>query len=87
VAEMLRLQNLAQKDRSKADICYYQIANAWYNMTYYGKNWLMVKQWCSQNEIDGYNDNVERTDFNDNYFGFYWSKKLYTKAMYATKDK
>jgi hypothetical protein len=87
VAEMLRLKNLAQKDRSKAAICYYQIANAWYNMTYYGKNWLMVKQWWSQNEIDGYNDDVERTAFNDDYFGCSYAKQWYTKAMNATKDK
>ncbi|HWI90451.1 MAG TPA: hypothetical protein VNT20_04210 [Flavisolibacter sp.] len=51
------------------------------------KNWLVVKQWWSQNEIDGYNDDVERTAFNDDYFGCSWAKGWYTKAMNATKDK
>jgi hypothetical protein len=87
VAEMLRLQELARNDKSKVALCYYQLANAWYNMTYFGKNWLMVKQWWSQNEMDGYNDDIKRTEFNDDYFGCSYAKQWYLKAMDATRDK
>lgn len=87
VEEMVRLQQLAQKDKKKTAACYFQLANAWYNMTWHGKNWLMVKQWWSQNEMDGYNDDVKRTAFNDEYYGCSYAKQWYLKALDAAKDK
>jgi hypothetical protein len=87
VKEMIHLEELAKTDARKAGECYYQLANAWYNMTWYGKNWLMVKQWWSMNEPDTYENPVVRTDFNDDYYGCRHARLYYEKARRLTKDK
>lgn len=86
VAEMIRLQDIADRDPSQAAICNYKLGNAWYNMTYYGKNWLMVRQWWSMNEPD-FRGRQSRTAFYDNYFGCNRAKEYYLKSMKQTKDK
>ncbi|MEO6455528.1 MAG: hypothetical protein ABIN97_15720 [Ginsengibacter sp.] len=87
VEEMLHLEVLAKKDKSKAAECYYQLANAWYNMSYYGKNWLMVKQWWSINEPDTWNGILKKSPFNGDYYGCRYAKSYYDKAIEASKDK
>lgn len=87
VSEMIHLETLAKKDNSKAAECYYQLANAWYNMTWYGKNWLMVKQWWSMSEPDTYEVPLKKTAFNDDYYGCRQAKLYYEKARRLTKDK
>jgi len=86
IREMLRLEQLAKTDRSKSAECYYQLGNAWYNMTYYGKNWLMVKQWWSVNEP--YFDDAQKVvNSNKDYYGCLQAKKYYEKAFSGTKDR
>jgi hypothetical protein len=87
VEQMIRLEQVAMNDPRKRAECYFQLANAWYNMTYHGKNWLMVKQWWSAREISGYNPAFRRTNFNDEYYGCQYAKSLYLKALHSTKDK
>jgi hypothetical protein len=89
IEEMIYLQKLAEKDKSKAGLCYYQLANAWYNMSYYGNNWLMVRQWTSSSEMSEYSKatQVTSTPFNDAYYGCSRANQYYLKAMEATKDK
>ncbi len=86
VKEMIRLEQLAKEDQSKAAACYYQLGNAWYNMTYYGKNWLMVKQWWSVNE-PSLKDEQKISRFNKDYYGCLQAKKYYEKAFPLTKDR
>jgi hypothetical protein len=87
INEMIHLEALAKQDKDKAAECYYQLANAWYNMTWYGKNWLMVKQWWSINEPDAYYRPLMKTPFNDDYYGCRQAKLYYEKARKLTKDK
>ena len=87
ITEMIRLEALAKKDKDKSAECYYQLANSWYNMTWYGKNWLMVKQWWSRNEPDAYEVPLKQTSFNADYYGCRQAKLYYEKARKLTKDK
>lgn len=84
VQEMIRLQKIAKEDSSKAALCYLQLGNAHFNMTWYGKNWLAVKQYWSNDLDPGY---LERTAFNDNYFGCLRARDYYLKALKLAKDK
>jgi hypothetical protein len=87
VEAMLRLEKLAAADKQKAPECYFQLANAWYNMTWYGKNWLMVKQWWSTSE-PGWNDELKRQPvFYRDYYGCNMAKEYYLKALQSTSDK
>lgn len=86
--KMVYLEQLAKKDPRKAGECYFQLANAWFNLTYYGKNWLMVRQWHSVFELSGARgEKLKATDFNEDYFGCRRATTYYLKALTATKDK
>lgn len=87
VEEMIRLEDLARRDKSKTAECYFQLANAWYNMTYYGKNWLMVKQWWSINEPYPWHEPPKKTLFHDDYYGCLQAQRYYDLAIRVTKDK
>ncbi len=87
ISRMLNLEALAKRDPSKAAECYYQLANAYYNMSWHGKNWLMVKQWWTSGETSSYNVDIKRTPFNDDYYGTGISKEYYLKALKETKDQ
>ncbi len=87
IEEMLRVERLAKKNKSKEAECYFRLANAWYNMTWYGKNWLMVKQWWSINEPGDAYGYVRQTPFNDDYYGCQQAQACYEKAMQTTGDK
>jgi len=47
----------------------------------------MVKQWWSTNEPDAYETPLEKTAFNDDYYGCRQAKLYYEKARKETKDK
>lgn len=87
--KMIDLEELAKKDPRKAGECYYQLGNAWFNLSYYGQNWLMVRQWWSRFEIEGSRGtNPQLTKaFKDDYYGCRQAANYYDKAMAATKDK
>ncbi|HEY6900636.1 MAG TPA: hypothetical protein VI233_08340 [Puia sp.] len=86
VEKMLELRSIAATTPSKRAECYFQLANAWYNMSYYGNNWLMVKRWWSVDEL-GDDVPTERSGFNDNYYGCGRAKEFYLQAMRETHDK
>jgi hypothetical protein len=86
--KMIYLEELAKKDPRKRAECYYQLANAWFNLTYYGKNWLMVRQWWSRFEMSSWRSaRLISSDFNEDYFGCRQAKIYYSKAIGATNDK
>ncbi len=87
INKMIRLLSLAKSTPAKSAECYYQLANAYYNMSYHGKNWLMVKQWWSISEMATYNMDLKRTPFNDVYYGCTIAKEYYLKAMNSTNDR
>lgn len=87
VERMIVLQQLAKKDPRQAAWCYYQLGNACYNMSWYGKSWLMVKRWWSVNETSSYSRNVTITPANDNFYGCRQAREYYNLAIVATKDK
>jgi hypothetical protein len=87
VEQMIALQQLAKKDPRQAAWCYYQLGNACYNMSWYGKSWLMVKRWWSANETSPYNRMVTLTPANDNFYGCRRAREYYNRAIEATKDK
>lgn len=83
VKEMIRLQKIAKQDSSKAALCYLQLGNAHFNLTWYGKNWLMVKQWWSVNDRGAH----EISPYNDIYFGCTRAREYYLKAAKLATDK
>jgi len=87
VEEMIALRNEVNKDGNKAATAAYGLANAWYNMTWYGKNWLMVKRWWTIDEPDTYEVILKKTPFNDDYYGCRQAQYYYRKARRLTKDK
>ena len=54
-------------------------------MTWYGKNWLAVKQYWSNEHLDS--DYLEWSEFNDNYFGCQRARDYYLRALKLAKDK
>jgi len=83
---MIRLGQLAKRDKNKAALCYFQLGNAWYNMSYYGKNWLMVRQWWSRGDF--YEDaGFRQSRFHDDYFGTATARSYYLKAAEMATDK
>lgn len=87
VETMVALKALGRNDPSRRAEIHFQLANAWYNMTYWGNNWLMVKPWWSMHELDEGYPLVERSAFNDFYYGCDRARELYLLAMRETRDK
>lgn len=87
VEEMVRLEELAMKDPSRAGSCYFKLANAWYNMSHYGKNWLMVRQWWSVNDMYDMDTDGRTRQFHGDYYGCSVSRQYYQRAMKNTRDK
>lgn len=87
IGEMIRLEQLARSQPKKAGECYYQLANAWYNMTYFGSDWQIVRQWWSIGELEVFDKNLAWSEFNNDYYGCQQAKKYYDLAVIATKDK
>ena len=87
VAKMVSLQQLSLQGGSKAAQADFLLANAWYNISYYGKDWLVMKQWWSINELSTYNSDLQRNSFQDIYMGCAQAKELYLKALQKTTDK
>jgi hypothetical protein len=83
VKEMVRLQKMAKENPEKAAICYLLLGNAYFNLTYHGKNWLMVKQYWSIHE----DNEVSVSPFNDVYYGCSRAREYYLKAGKLAKDK
>ena len=87
IKNMLQLYRIAAGSPSKSAECYYKIGNAWFNMTYYGKNWLMMQQWWSSGDLSVYNNDIKKSTFNEIYLGCSIAKQFYLKAFIASKEK
>lgn len=85
IQKMIRLEKMAKTNPKSAGLCYFQLANAWYNMTWFGKNWLITKQWWSVHELFQIGSS-KRSPFNDDYYGCRKAKEYYLMAVKATKE-
>ncbi|NII29845.1 hypothetical protein HB364_32505 [Pseudoflavitalea sp. X16] len=87
IAQMIKLKQQAQREPEKAALCYFRLANAYYNFTYHGKHWIISKPWWSTGDGDEYHLKNVVPGFNGNYYGCERAKQYYLKALKATKDK
>jgi hypothetical protein len=87
IDNMLQLKKKITEDKSKAALYYYKLGNAYYNMTYHGKHWLMSKPWWSATETGEYDTYAKASDFNNNYYGCERAKQYYLMALRETSDK
>ncbi len=84
VGEVLRLKHEALVDPSKAALDNYLLGNAYFNMSWHGKYWIMCDNaWSSDMEMSG-TDRPEA--FKRHYFGLARAKPHYLKAMELAKD-
>jgi hypothetical protein len=83
--EMLRLQQLAEKDKANAAKHYYKMALGFYNMTYYGHAWQLTQY--HRSGVDGYRIPDEATAFEKEYYGCFTAEKNFERAVNASTDK
>ncbi|MBO9566404.1 MAG: hypothetical protein J7621_26755, partial [Niastella sp.] len=69
VAGMIRLKQKAVEDKKNAALHYYKLANAYYNLTWHGKLWILSKPWSSMYDISDYSKDLTVSRFNDAYYG------------------
>lgn len=87
IEQMIALQQKAVEDKGNAALYYYKLGNAYFNLTYHGKNWVLSKPWWSRMEEPEYSTRNIVGDFNENYYGCARAKQYYLKAIAVTKDK
>ena len=72
---------LATEDGSKI---YYQLASAFYNMSYYGNSWNAVAY--ERSTVD-WNDGIYKQPWQREYYGVYKAREYYQKAYELATDK
>ncbi len=83
---MLRLEDEAEKIKSKRAHNYFLLANAWYNFSYHGNSWMMLRNYWSVSESESRNEGSE--DFYKVYYGNSVARKYYSLALkHATNEK
>ncbi|MFK7908833.1 MAG: hypothetical protein AB8B69_27140 [Chitinophagales bacterium] len=80
VAEMLSLKAIAAEGGSDEATCNLLIANGYYNMTFYGNSWMMVRYWAT--ESWKYSLSMRTNNYNDiaHFYGCTRAKEFYIKA-------
>lgn len=80
VDRMLELDSLVQVDENNAAEYYFQMANGYYNITFYGNGW----------HASSYNRDFDnwgyKTDYDWNFYDCSTAKKYYLKAMNLAED-
>ena len=62
----------------------YRLATGYYNLTYYGRAWELVRYYRSGNEAADIPE--DKTDFDNDYYGCYTAEAFFKKAMAASAD-
>jgi tetratricopeptide (TPR) repeat protein len=62
----------------------YRLATGYYNLTYYGRAWELVRYYRSGNEAADIPE--DKTDFDNDYYGCYTAETFFKKAMAASAD-
>lgn len=86
VERMIRLQREADRDPSKRALNHYLLGNAYYNMSWHGKYWIMSHIGWSIWEMSAVRDRgVGRPDDGD-YYGCYRARHHYQVALKEAND-
>lgn len=86
VERMLALQHEAVRDPSKRALNNYLLGNAWYNMGWHGKYWIMSRIGWSMWEMSQWRDRETTSPGDADYFGSQRAQRHYRIAMEAAKD-
>ncbi|MCO4293613.1 hypothetical protein NF867_12125 [Solitalea sp. MAHUQ-68] len=81
---MLAFEKKAKEDSKNAAFCYYQMANGFYNMSYYGNSWLLVSYYWSTTDGEYSADDLP---YLKDYFDNYAAEQYYMKAQKLTTDQ
>jgi hypothetical protein len=83
---LTEMKALAEKEKqgsaSAEDL--FKMASGFYNMTYYGRAWEMVKY--ERSGADGYYIPKDATPFEKDYYGCFTAESYFKKAMEASAD-
>jgi hypothetical protein len=82
--EMARLTGREKQNKALAPD-FYKLALGYYNMTYYGRAWELIKY--ERSGTDGYYIPKDALPFEREYYGCYTAEKYFEKAMNAYADK
>jgi hypothetical protein len=84
VKQMMQLMQKETANKASA-ASLYKMAVGFYNLTYYGRAWQLVKSYRSGS--DGYYTPADATNFQKEYYGAYTAEKYFEKAMKLSADK
>lgn len=85
VERMLALHREAERDPRKRALNHYLLGNAYYNMSWHGKYWIMSRIAWSVHETSGYVELEYSAPGDDDYYGCARAREHYVKAI-DTKD-
>ena len=86
VEKMIALATKSKKEPSKAAECYFEMANGFYNMSYFGNGRVIYAAQLNNNYVIGDYHNAEKKDL-INEMDCSRAEKYYTKAASLSKDK
>src|SRR5690606_31093569 len=85
VERMLALQSEAKRDPAKRALNNYLLGNAWYNMSWHGKYWIMSRIGWSMWEMSGWRERTESPGDAD-YYGSRRARHHYLIALKEARD-
>lgn len=85
VERMVRLQQEAARNPGKRALNHYLLGNAWYNMSWHGKYWIMSRIGWSRWEMGRWPDRVEMPGDAD-YYGSRRARQHYLIALKEARD-
>lgn len=86
VERMISLQREADRDPSKRALNHYLLGNAYYNMSWHGKYWIMSRISWSIWEMSQWRDRETTAPGDADYFGDQRAQRHYLIAMKEAKD-
>jgi hypothetical protein len=86
VERMIALKKEADRNPSKRALNHYLLGNAYYNMSWHGKYWIMSRIAWSIHEMSQWRDREVPGPWDDDYFGNARAKAHYLLAIRAAKD-
>lgn len=87
IGQMIQLKKKITAGPQQAALHYFKLANAYYNLSYHGKQWLLSKPWRSMYDLSPYRRPVTISAFNDNYYGCARARQYYLAALQATSNR
>lgn len=85
VERMIALRDEAARDPRKRGLNNYLLGNAWYNMSWHGKYWILQRIDWSMWEMSGYGDHLPIPG-DDQYYGTATAQRYYLEALATATD-